>query len=63
MNTTQTPSTEVKMMDTRGKLHMVSVVVSRSGQANTCSRKWIASKGKFSGNIGQVDITGWAVVE
>lgn len=59
MNTTS----EVKMLDTNGKLHMVSEVTSRSGQVNICSRKWIASKGKFSGNLGQVDITGWTVVE
>jgi hypothetical protein len=61
MNTTD--AQEVKMMDTNGKLHMVSLVQSRSGQFNHCSRKWIASKGKFSGNVGQVDITGWVVVK
>jgi hypothetical protein len=52
---------QVEMIDTRGKRHMVAKITSRSGQDNWCSRKFIATRGTFSGSWLQVDILGWTL--
>jgi hypothetical protein len=59
----QSTATErsVEMIDTKGRRHMVAKITDLGGQDNWCSRKFITTRGTFSGSWLQVDITGWTL--
>jgi hypothetical protein len=51
----------VEMIDTKGRRHLVAKVADLAGDLNWCSRKFIATRGTYSGQWLQVDITGWTL--
>lgn len=50
------------MVDTRGRKHLVTQITDLTGEANWCSRKFIATRNAYSKSWLQVDIKGWTLV-